>query len=1090
VAGSLRNWSRDTFGSVKKEIKKLERELKSLRLAPWHNESSEIKGIEVKLCELFEREEVMARQRSRVEWLREGDRNTAFFHARASARRRTNKIKVIIRNDGSRCTELAGIKSEVESFYEEMFSTEPCGAINEVLDAIQNKVTDNMNDDLCKRVTNEEIKVALFQMGPTKAPGPDGFPALFYQTHWDLIQEEICSAVRGFLEGDSIPEGLCDSVIVLIPKVNNPVHLKNFRPISLCNVLYKIASKVLANRLKVILPELISEHQSAFVPGRLITDNALVAYECLHTIRKQHAKLPFFALKIDMMKAYDRVEWSYLAGCLSKMGFAGPWITMVMRCVTTVRYAVRINGDLTKPVIPTRGIRQGDPISPYLFLLCGQGLSCLLHLREEAGDLKGICNGRLGPPVSHLLFADDSIFFARSDRRSVEALNDTLALFCEGSGQKINRDKSSIFFGPHCAEAVKTSVMDCLGVHNEALQDTYLGMPTDVGRSPRATFNFLFDRVWKKMNSLSDRPLSRKGKEIMIKAVIQAIPTYIMSCFQIPVAVCEAIRRAIADFWWGRENGRKKMHWRSWEWLSSPKSLGGLGFRDLVLFNQAMLGRQAWRLLTDPSSLCARVLKGRYFPNCEFWDAPKPRSSSFTWRSILFGKELVQSGVRWGIGDGQRTNLLTDNWIPGVLPHEITTLTPVPANTKVHFLFDEEDGGWDTEAVHAVFNEEISSAILRIPLSRFEGEDYVSWPFAKYGQYTVRSAYNLARTRGFLQTRSSSGSGTCSDSGEEAKSWKKLWGIAAPGKMLITLWRFAHDCLPTAAQLRRRKIPSREDCVFCNREECVEHTFLFCQYTREVWQELKKSYPVQLRRRNFPSPKEWIFDFLDRTRAVDHVLLAVTCWHLWDARNGVRNGELMKHPNDLAAQIKAYVKMIEQHLLKASTDHRRVTNLSVPRWSPPPEGTVFINVDAALFSSSSRMGVGVVIRNHIGTCLVACSQTFDEVTTPELAEALAIRRAITFAQEEGFDSIILASDCLSVIQRIQSSVWDRTGIGVVIKDIKAMAAGFQSVTFCHISRLLNNSAHILARKAEQYVFMIFRDGGPDCIRSTLCNDLI
>jgi hypothetical protein len=198
------------------------------------------------------------------------------------------------------------------------------------------------------------------------------------------------------LNGDTIPEGLCDSIIVLIPKVAHPVHLKNFRPISLCNVLYKIASKVLANCLKIILPLLISEHQSAFVPGRLITDNALIAYECLHTIRKQHAKRPYFALKIDMMKAYDRVEWSYLYGCLCKLGFAPSWINTVMRCVTEVRYAVKVNGELTQPVIPSRGIRQGDPVNPYIFPLQTEGLSCLLEGKKETGQLQGICNGRQG----------------------------------------------------------------------------------------------------------------------------------------------------------------------------------------------------------------------------------------------------------------------------------------------------------------------------------------------------------------------------------------------------------------------------------------------------------------------------------------------------------------------------------------------------------------------------------------------------------------------------------------------------------------------------------------------------------------------
>jgi hypothetical protein len=127
-------------------------------------------------------------------------------------------------------------------------------------------------------------------MGLTKAPGPDGFSALFYQTHWDFFKEEICNAVRAFILGGEVPEGFYDSFIVLIPKVSKPKELQNFRPISLCNVIYKIVSKVLANRLKVILPMIISEHQSAFVPGWLITDNALIAFECLHTIHHQDNK--------------------------------------------------------------------------------------------------------------------------------------------------------------------------------------------------------------------------------------------------------------------------------------------------------------------------------------------------------------------------------------------------------------------------------------------------------------------------------------------------------------------------------------------------------------------------------------------------------------------------------------------------------------------------------------------------------------------------------------------------------------------------------------------------------------------------------
>ncbi|KAM0889077.1 hypothetical protein ACQ4PT_027916 [Festuca glaucescens] len=221
VATSLAQWSKDTFGSVRKKIQKLERRLKCLRLAPWDSTDTEAKGIERELCELFEREEVMARQRSRIEWLKEGDRNTAFFHARASARRRTNKIKALVHEDGSSCTNIAEIKGKVEDFYDALFSSEPCSGTEAVLEAIPEKVTMEMNGELCKPYSDEEIRTALFQMGPTKAPGPDGFPALFYQTHWEFFKAEICNAVRGFLEGDSIPEGLCDSIIILIPKIGD-----------------------------------------------------------------------------------------------------------------------------------------------------------------------------------------------------------------------------------------------------------------------------------------------------------------------------------------------------------------------------------------------------------------------------------------------------------------------------------------------------------------------------------------------------------------------------------------------------------------------------------------------------------------------------------------------------------------------------------------------------------------------------------------------------------------------------------------------------------------------------------------------------
>lgn len=139
------------------------------------------------------------------------------------------------------------------------------------------------------------------------------------------------------------------------------------------------------------------------------------------------------------------------------------------------------------------------------------------------------------------------------------------------------------------------------------------------------------EKVWKRVQGWSDRPLSRAGKEVLIKSVAQAIPTYIMSCFQLPDGICEKMRAIVSNYWWGFEGGKKKMHWRSWAWMSTPKFLGGMGFRDMKIFNQAMLGRQCWRLITEPDSLCAKVLKGRYYPKSSFLDSGPTKSCSFTW---------------------------------------------------------------------------------------------------------------------------------------------------------------------------------------------------------------------------------------------------------------------------------------------------------------------------------------------------------------------------------------------------------------------------------------------------------------------------
>jgi hypothetical protein len=212
-----------------------------------------------------------------------------------------------------------------------------------------------------------------------------------FQTNWDVYGDDITRTVLRVLNGEDTPTENNHMFIVLIPKVQNHVHLSHFRPSSLCNLIYNIISKALANWLKKILPSTISEEQSTFVRRRIITDNVLIAYECLHFMCTNHSKRDAHcALKLDMMKAYDRVEWKYLEAIMLKLRFCQSWVNKVMKCVTSVSFSILFNGEQLLEFKPTWGIRQGDPISPYLFLLCAQGLSSVLKGNGVEGRVQGI----------------------------------------------------------------------------------------------------------------------------------------------------------------------------------------------------------------------------------------------------------------------------------------------------------------------------------------------------------------------------------------------------------------------------------------------------------------------------------------------------------------------------------------------------------------------------------------------------------------------------------------------------------------------------------------------------------------------------
>ncbi|CAA7014948.1 unnamed protein product [Microthlaspi erraticum] len=401
-----------------------------------------------KLHEALKSEEVFWKQKSRVMWLREGDRNSKFFHAATKQRRARNRIARLKNEQGQLEETEEGIVAVATRYFRHLFETSNPEEIELVLSKVKIIITDTMNEALTRPVTENEVKIALFAMHPEKAPGLDGMTALFYQKFWDLLKEDIVRMVNEFLIDGTIVPGMNETNICLIPKKEKPQEMVQFRPISLCNVSYKIIYKLLCQRLKKILPNFISETQSAFVAGRQITDNILIAQELFHSLRTNPGgRNKRMAIKTDMSKAYDRVEWEFVEAVMRKMGFAETWIRWTMKCITSVSYHVLINGQPRGNITPKRGLHQGDPLSPFIFIICTEVLIALLNEAENEGRITRMRVARASPPVSHLLFVDDSLFFCKAEPRECNEVMTILQKYGNASGQRINFEKSSLLFG-------------------------------------------------------------------------------------------------------------------------------------------------------------------------------------------------------------------------------------------------------------------------------------------------------------------------------------------------------------------------------------------------------------------------------------------------------------------------------------------------------------------------------------------------------------------------------------------------------------------------------------------------------------------
>ena len=269
-----------------------------------------------------------------------------------------------------------------------------------------------------------------------------------------------------------------------------------FRPISLCNLSYKIISKTLANRLKSLLPKLITPWQATSIPGRNIQDNSIIAHKIFHTLhQKRTGSFGLAALNINLEKAFDKVEWSFLLSIFKQFGFSEKWIQMINQCISIPSYSILINGSPEGFFTSSRGIRQGDPISPFLFILFTDVLSRLFLQKETNGSLQGIKIARNCPPISHLMFVDDLVVFSHANQDDLQEIQSCLSQFQTWSGLSINMRKLAITFSKNVPSSSKTNLCNLIGLHHSTSKNFYLGLPTYIERSHQTQFSTIFEKI-------------------------------------------------------------------------------------------------------------------------------------------------------------------------------------------------------------------------------------------------------------------------------------------------------------------------------------------------------------------------------------------------------------------------------------------------------------------------------------------------------------------------------------------------------------------------------------------------------------------
>lgn len=785
-----------------------------------HEERGQLNG-------LLKAEEKFYKQKSRVRWADIGDRNTPFYHRTVSSHASRNHIHYLKDADARLYFSIDVIKAHAADYFKGILGSTDLLSSPVSTDELQTllpfRCSDLQQRYLKREVSAAEIKATLFAMPLNKSPGPDGYSVEFLRASWDTVGVDIIKAVTEFFRNGKLLKDMNTTAIALIPKKPEACSLTEYRPISCCNIVYKLISKIIANRLNPILTECVSPNQTAFLKGRSLGENVLLATELIKDYNKPSC-LKSAMLKIDIRKAFDTVCWDFVIKVLEAQHFPPMFIVWIKECISSPRFSIAINGELAGFFEGKKGLRQGDSISPYLFIMLMEVLSRMLDKAEIDGSfrLHPLCSS---PKLTHLLFADDLLVFFDGTSASTDGIKAVMNQFKDWSGLDTNESKSEIFYGGY--SATQASALTLLsGFRRGAFPTRYLGLPLSPKRISAATLQPFIDRITSKLHSWTVKFLSFAGKVTMIYSVIYSMVNFWSSVFVLPKWFYAKVDSLCSGFLWKNSTVSAAGARVSWENICKPKSEGGLGIRNLEEFEMVFRLKRIWLFFYGPGSLWVPWLTNNRFGGRSIWLIADSTRFSMTVRSMLQMKDQLQNFLRCSIGNGNRALFWHDYW---------TDLGPL------YLMFGPAGPRALRIPIDATVSQAVSNGNWNLPPARSENAvtlhivlSTISVPVSS----DVEDAYAWRnRSGGFAASFSSK------------TTWERI-RIASPPVLWHSVVWFKEEvpcCSFISWTAFLRRLPTRDrliswglnvppGCVLCSAaDESISHLFFGCPYAVAIW---------------------------------------------------------------------------------------------------------------------------------------------------------------------------------------------------------------------------------------------------------------